>query len=241
MLRVLSRRILLANSSAIRTANYSKNCGRTNVAVGDEDKSSKRNVLVESARISRGDVKPLSELVENYKNFDAVVFPGGFGVAKNLLIILLIILHYVETLTLPCRRFFDHLHQCVHFFICHAVFLAAHSHEARWRFLSSESVKCRGDLLASHPQETRRRLKCSQILKYFSHWLIQCLYAEGDVDMPCCPRKKETLNYLRYIFILFRVLPATPRRWNASGDAHSANPKFQSISDFDYEYEFLFH
>ncbi|CAB0008099.1 unnamed protein product, partial [Nesidiocoris tenuis] len=112
---------------------------------------------------------------------------------------------------------------------------------SRWRFLSSESVKCRGDLLASHPQETRRRLKCSQILKYFSHWLIQCLYAEGDVDMPCCPRKKETLNYLRYIFILFRVLPATPRRWNASGDAHSANPKFQSISDFDYEYEFLFH
>jgi enhancing lycopene biosynthesis protein 2 len=42
----------------------------------------KRNVLVESARIARGKIKPLSEL--NMENFDAVIFPGGFGVAKNL-------------------------------------------------------------------------------------------------------------------------------------------------------------
>lgn len=41
-----------------------------------------RNVLVESARIARGNIKPLSEL--SMKNFDAVVFPGGFGAAKNL-------------------------------------------------------------------------------------------------------------------------------------------------------------
>lgn len=41
-----------------------------------------RNVLIESARIARGDIKPLSE----YKpaDFDALVFPGGFGAAKNL-------------------------------------------------------------------------------------------------------------------------------------------------------------
>lgn len=41
-----------------------------------------RNVLVEAARIARGNIKPLSE----YKtaNFDAVIFPGGFGAAKNL-------------------------------------------------------------------------------------------------------------------------------------------------------------
>jgi enhancing lycopene biosynthesis protein 2 len=41
-----------------------------------------RNVLVEAARIARGNIKPLSE----YKaaDFDALVFPGGFGVAKNL-------------------------------------------------------------------------------------------------------------------------------------------------------------
>ena len=41
-----------------------------------------RNVLVESARIARGKVKPLSELLA--KDFDAVVMPGGFGAAKNL-------------------------------------------------------------------------------------------------------------------------------------------------------------
>lgn len=41
-----------------------------------------RNVLVESARIARGNIKPLDEL--NSDEFDAIVFPGGFGVAKNL-------------------------------------------------------------------------------------------------------------------------------------------------------------
>jgi enhancing lycopene biosynthesis protein 2 len=41
-----------------------------------------RNVLVESARIARGKIMPLGEL--NIRDFDAVIFPGGFGVAKNL-------------------------------------------------------------------------------------------------------------------------------------------------------------
>lgn len=41
-----------------------------------------RNVMVESARISRGNVKPLSEL--SSASADAVIFPGGFGAAKNL-------------------------------------------------------------------------------------------------------------------------------------------------------------
>lgn len=41
-----------------------------------------RNVLVESARIARGNIKPLAQL--NLRNFDALLFPGGFGVAKNL-------------------------------------------------------------------------------------------------------------------------------------------------------------
>ena len=36
-----------------------------------------RNVLVESARLTRGDVQPLEAL--NASNFDAVFFPGGFG------------------------------------------------------------------------------------------------------------------------------------------------------------------
>ena len=41
-----------------------------------------RNVLHESARIARCAVKPLSELSSN--DVEAVVFPGGFGAAKNL-------------------------------------------------------------------------------------------------------------------------------------------------------------
>lgn len=41
-----------------------------------------RNVLIESSRIARGKILDLKKLDPN--NFDAVVFPGGFGVAKNL-------------------------------------------------------------------------------------------------------------------------------------------------------------
>lgn len=42
----------------------------------------KRNMLVEAARIARGDIHPLAELKSD--DFDAVVFPGGYGAAKNL-------------------------------------------------------------------------------------------------------------------------------------------------------------
>lgn len=42
----------------------------------------KRNVLVESARIARGEIKDLAEA--NINDFDAAIFPGGFGAAKNL-------------------------------------------------------------------------------------------------------------------------------------------------------------
>jgi enhancing lycopene biosynthesis protein 2 len=42
----------------------------------------KRNVLVESARIARGKIKPLSQFRAD--EFDAIIFPGGFGAAKNL-------------------------------------------------------------------------------------------------------------------------------------------------------------
>ncbi|KFU94060.1 hypothetical protein M959_00697, partial [Chaetura pelagica] len=42
----------------------------------------KRNVLVESARLARGNIQDLAELKAG--EFDAVIFPGGFGVAKNL-------------------------------------------------------------------------------------------------------------------------------------------------------------
>lgn len=47
-----------------------------------EEMPESRNVLVEAARIARGNIKPLSEYKAS--DFDAIVFPGGFGAAKNL-------------------------------------------------------------------------------------------------------------------------------------------------------------
>ncbi|MCG6190799.1 isoprenoid biosynthesis glyoxalase ElbB [Maribellus maritimus] len=41
-----------------------------------------RNVMVEAARIARGNIKSLTEY--NAAEYDAIVFPGGFGAAKNL-------------------------------------------------------------------------------------------------------------------------------------------------------------
>jgi enhancing lycopene biosynthesis protein 2 len=41
-----------------------------------------RNVMVESARISRGEITPLHSL--DPSKFAAAIFPGGFGAAKNL-------------------------------------------------------------------------------------------------------------------------------------------------------------
>ncbi|MBN7825887.1 isoprenoid biosynthesis glyoxalase ElbB [Bowmanella dokdonensis] len=41
-----------------------------------------RNVLVEAARIARGEIQALNEL--DAKDFDALILPGGFGAAKNL-------------------------------------------------------------------------------------------------------------------------------------------------------------
>lgn len=41
-----------------------------------------RNVLTEASRLARGNIEPLSTL--KMETFDALVFPGGFGAAKNL-------------------------------------------------------------------------------------------------------------------------------------------------------------
>lgn len=47
-----------------------------------EEMPEKRNVLIEAARIARGEIKDLNEL--NINEFDALALPGGFGAAKNL-------------------------------------------------------------------------------------------------------------------------------------------------------------
>lgn len=51
-----------------------------NHANGEEMKES-RNVLIEAARIARGAIRPITEF--KAADFDAIVLPGGFGVAKN--------------------------------------------------------------------------------------------------------------------------------------------------------------
>ncbi|NBW99648.1 isoprenoid biosynthesis protein ElbB, partial [bacterium] len=53
-----------------------------NCLTGEVVPHEKRNMLVESARIARGDVKPLTDL--KVEHFDALIIPGGFGAAKNL-------------------------------------------------------------------------------------------------------------------------------------------------------------
>lgn len=47
-----------------------------------EATGAQRNVMVEAARIARGDVRPLAAL--NMEDYAGLVIPGGFGVAKNL-------------------------------------------------------------------------------------------------------------------------------------------------------------
>ncbi|MFH1297717.1 MAG: isoprenoid biosynthesis glyoxalase ElbB [Bacteroidota bacterium] len=47
-----------------------------------EESSETRNVLAESARIARGNIKPLRDF--NPAAFDGLIIPGGFGAAKNL-------------------------------------------------------------------------------------------------------------------------------------------------------------
>ena len=47
-----------------------------------EETAEKRNVLVESARIARGEIKDIEEVTG--ADLDGLILPGGFGAAKNL-------------------------------------------------------------------------------------------------------------------------------------------------------------
>jgi len=49
---------------------------------GQECGAERRNMLCESARIARGDIISLDQLKTS--DIDALIFPGGFGTAKNL-------------------------------------------------------------------------------------------------------------------------------------------------------------
>jgi enhancing lycopene biosynthesis protein 2 len=53
-----------------------------NHLAGEPAEGEARDILTESARIARGEIKPLAEM--DAADFDAVLLPGGFGAAKNL-------------------------------------------------------------------------------------------------------------------------------------------------------------
>jgi len=53
-----------------------------NHLTGEEATGDTRNVLVEAARIARGDIVDISMVKSG--DLDALIFPGGFGAAKNL-------------------------------------------------------------------------------------------------------------------------------------------------------------
>ncbi len=49
---------------------------------GEEAAGETRNVLVEAARLARGEIQDLADA--NPDDYDALIIPGGFGAAKNL-------------------------------------------------------------------------------------------------------------------------------------------------------------
>jgi len=53
-----------------------------NHLTGEEAKGEVRNVLIESARIARGKIRDIATV--NATDIDGLIFPGGFGAAKNL-------------------------------------------------------------------------------------------------------------------------------------------------------------
>lgn len=63
---------------------FSLNVEQTDVVnhLSGETMQEKRNVLIESARIARGNIKDIHEL--DVDKFEALLLPGGYGVAKNL-------------------------------------------------------------------------------------------------------------------------------------------------------------
>ena len=61
------------NSAQMHTVNHTNG--------SEYDSSLNRNILEESARIARGNVLNVDQLSAN--DYDCIIFPGGFGAAKN--------------------------------------------------------------------------------------------------------------------------------------------------------------
>lgn len=71
-----------AGAQAVCCAPNINQSGVVDHAAGKEAAGMTRNVLVESARIARGQIRDLATVKAS--ELDALIFPGGFGAAKNL-------------------------------------------------------------------------------------------------------------------------------------------------------------
>lgn len=72
----------LAGSEVLCMAPHTDQMHVINHVSNDISLGEKRNILLESARIARGNIEDISSI--HAANIDALVFPGGFGAAKNL-------------------------------------------------------------------------------------------------------------------------------------------------------------
>ena len=71
-----------AGAEAVCLAPNIKQFHVINHLTGEESKGEARNVLTESARIARGKIRDVASAKPG--DLDALIFPGGFGAAKNL-------------------------------------------------------------------------------------------------------------------------------------------------------------
>jgi enhancing lycopene biosynthesis protein 2 len=71
-----------AGARAVCMAPNIDQAGVINHATGKEAPGERRNVLVESARIARGQITDIKDV--RAADIDAVILPGGYGAAKNL-------------------------------------------------------------------------------------------------------------------------------------------------------------
>ena len=71
-----------AGAEAVCMAPNIKQVHVINHLTGDESKGEVRNVLTESARIARGKICDVASVKAS--EIDALIFPGGYGAAKNL-------------------------------------------------------------------------------------------------------------------------------------------------------------
>ncbi|MGD1843233.1 MAG: isoprenoid biosynthesis glyoxalase ElbB [Thermonemataceae bacterium] len=76
--------LLILQKLGVKTHCFAPNVTQHHVInhLTGEEMSEKRNVLIEAARIARGDIQDLAEI--NIDELHALAMPGGFGAAKNL-------------------------------------------------------------------------------------------------------------------------------------------------------------